>query len=399
MSGSDVELLVELIANTMNGRGKDGGGTGGNYLPGTFDLNSVIFSLRCLLTHYSNQEKISKLLGLELNSLLINALAKYSLESSTSPMDSESAGHVVFCLYLLSNHCFQGLPFLPEMYKRQHKHTSATNASSIKEQDEDHGLAANTLVSYLRLSNIPPEGRHAANQLLLRLEYLNFEKTTDADQSKRNSRRRNLQNVVRSADLKIDYILLAKIQRVRIANRKHGSKPDPSIFHRPVLMCLKPCNWDEDYRLLFPSGSKNTNQCHKKLEWRNRSTVSTFANALVAVQQLSYGSTKVRHSFSGWIDDVAIANEIAQCAIHETPGGFYNFLWALEDSKFEKDSNNATPKSLSQRTESRQCLRGGGNVDYFSITSGAGLNSSHEPFSLMRLCFSSDSMESVFPEI
>ena len=43
---------------------------------------------------------------------------------------------------------------------------------------KNHGLAANILVSYFRLSNIPPEGRHAAHQLLLRLDYLNFENYT-----------------------------------------------------------------------------------------------------------------------------------------------------------------------------------------------------------------------------
>lgn len=172
MSDSDVELLVELLANSLNHRGKGGNG-GGNYLSGTFDLKCVIFSLRCLLTHTSNQEKIARLYGLELNALLMNSLARFSLEPSTiRPMDSESSGHVVFSLYLLSNHCFVHVPFLPEMYGAPQQQPKA----SMKEKD--HGLAANILVSYLRLSNIPPEGRHAAQQLLLRLNYLNFENCT-----------------------------------------------------------------------------------------------------------------------------------------------------------------------------------------------------------------------------
>jgi hypothetical protein len=188
MSDSDVELLVELFTNAMNHRGKDGKG-GGNYLSGTFDLKCVILSLRCLLTHTSNQERIAKLLGLELNSLLINALARHALEPSSSPIDSESSGHVAFSLYLLSNHGFEGLSFLPQMYDKQqqqqqhrhrhHRYRHPSNVALI--EGEDHGLAAHILVSYLRLSSIPPEGRHAARQLLLRLEYLNFENRTAPD--------------------------------------------------------------------------------------------------------------------------------------------------------------------------------------------------------------------------
>jgi len=171
MSNTDVELLVELLANTMNLRGK-----ADSYLPGTFDLECIIFSLRCLLTHTANQEQITRLVGPELNALFINTLARYSLEPSSSPIDSLSASHIVFSLYLLSNHGFEGLPFLPEMYRKQRSRLQPTKTESI--DDEDHGLAANILVSYLRLSDVPPDGRHAANQLLLRLEYLNFESDT-----------------------------------------------------------------------------------------------------------------------------------------------------------------------------------------------------------------------------
>ena len=178
MSESDVELFVELLANVMNRRGKNRRGGGGNYLPGTFDLKSVIFSLRCLLTHVSNQKKFMVRFGPEVNALLINALARYSLEPSTSPMDMASAEHIVFSLYLLSNHGFEDVAFLPEMYgrhcggNRDHHHYGS---ESLVTEDEDQGLAANILVSYLRLSDIQPAGRHAAQQVLLRLEYLKFE--------------------------------------------------------------------------------------------------------------------------------------------------------------------------------------------------------------------------------
>mmetsp|Transcript_2954 Transcript_2954/g.8076 ORF Transcript_2954/g.8076 Transcript_2954/m.8076 type:complete len:491 (-) Transcript_2954:1966-3438(-) len=165
MTRSDVQLFVELVANTINGRGKDGICGAGKYLPGTFDLKSVIFSLRCLLTHTTNQERIAKLVGANINSLLINSLAQYTLEPSASVLDSESAEHAVFSLYLLSNHSLEKTPFLPETY--------APNSTTVG--DEDDGLAAKVLFSYLSLSQIPPAARHAARQLLLRIKYLKFE--------------------------------------------------------------------------------------------------------------------------------------------------------------------------------------------------------------------------------
>ena len=175
MSDNNVKLFVELLANAMNHRSKEGN-DGGTYLSGTFDLKCVILSLRCLLTHTINQAKMTRLLGAELNTLLINALARFALEATTSPIDLESSGHITFCLYLLSNHCFESRPFLPGMYgtpaQQQRKPPMASSA-----KEKDHGLAASILVSYLRITNIPPEGRHAAQQLLLRLKYLNFADT------------------------------------------------------------------------------------------------------------------------------------------------------------------------------------------------------------------------------
>ena len=183
LSDSDADLFVELLANVLNRRGKDGDG-GGNYLPGTFDPGCVIFSLRCLLTHTGNQSKLARRRGLELHTLLINALSRHVFEpsSAASLLDSESAGHIVFGLYLLSNHCFAGAgsPFLPKAYGRQRKHAPSREDAiddddEEEEEEQDPGMAANIFGSYLRLPGVPPEGRHAARQLLLRLDYLRFE--------------------------------------------------------------------------------------------------------------------------------------------------------------------------------------------------------------------------------
>ena len=172
-------------------------------------------------------------------------------------------------------------------------------------------------------------------------------------------------SVVRSADLKINYILLAKIKRVQIAKRKHGAKPNPAIFRGRVLRCQKPCHWGENH--------------HRKtrIEWRNPSTVSTFANALIAVQQLSYGSLKARHSNS--IDDIAIANKIVRSANHEALEGCHSFLWAWEIAKIDGDEYTRSDMDSLCETESL---------------------ASFGTFSLpLKVCCSSDSIESGFSEI
>ena len=163
---------------------------------------------------------------------------------------------------------------------------------------------------------------------------------------------------------------------MRLANRKHGPKPDPAIFRGRVLRCQKPCNWEKNRHL---------NSHRKKIEWSNPSTVSTFENILIAVQQLSYGSMKVRHSISGSIDDVAIANKIAHCARHETLGGCHNFLWAWEIVKLEKDCDNTSSITSS-------------DIDSSSETES---QIKDKLFSLPPLCCSSDSdsVESEFSEI
>lgn len=105
--------------------------------------------------------------------------------------------------------------------------------------------------------------------------------------------------------------------------------------------------------------------------------MSTFANALIAVQQLSYGSLKARHSNA--IDDIAIANKIAHCANHETPEGCHSFLWAWEISKIDGDESTTSDMDSLCETESL---------------------ASFGTFSLPRMvCCSSDSIESGFSEI
>jgi hypothetical protein len=101
---AEVHLLVELLSNTMHGRGKDGSG---RYSAATFSVKYVVFAIRCLLTHEANQILVSQQeVGVKLNSLLMKLLAQHSIQKVPS-MDAEAAEYACFSLYLQSNHGFK----------------------------------------------------------------------------------------------------------------------------------------------------------------------------------------------------------------------------------------------------------------------------------------------------
>jgi hypothetical protein len=103
LSNMEINLLVELLANTMHKRAKDGPG---GYSAATFSLKYVLFAIRCLLTHTSNQVQMANVAGVRLNSLLIKALAHHSI-LKTNTMDAEAATYASFSLYLQSSYGFQ----------------------------------------------------------------------------------------------------------------------------------------------------------------------------------------------------------------------------------------------------------------------------------------------------
>jgi hypothetical protein len=99
---AEVNLLVELLSNTIHGRGKDGPG---GYSPATFSVKYVVFAIRCLLTHEANQILVSQQVGVKLNFLLVLQLAQHAIQRVPS-MDAEAAEYACFSLYLQSNHGF-----------------------------------------------------------------------------------------------------------------------------------------------------------------------------------------------------------------------------------------------------------------------------------------------------
>lgn len=301
MSEADVELLVELLMNTLHQKGKEGPG---GYSVSSFSIKYVIYALRCLLTHTTNQYRAAALAGIKLNTLLLKAVAQFSLLRDT-PIDMEAAEQAIFCLYLLSNMGFEQ-SFLPAMFSNEQEHGE---------------LAAKIFTAYRNLSTTANAGKHAVEQLLLRIKYLVFEEDPA-----------NIGEMEGLLGFEFGDVLLEQIQSVELGVIKSGAKPMPDIFDRPILRTRKP--------------KKGRNV---KGPWENRAGVSAFANALQAVQQLSYGSIKVRHIDP--IDDIMIANTIADSANGEKTDS-YNFMWTWEDKVSEISRNLERPISTEARTSS-----------------------------------------------
>lgn len=166
MTESNIKILLELLTNSMYLRRKDGPG---GYSSASFSLKYVLFALRCLLTQTSNQMAVAKLVGHEINILLVKVLSQHTMDGSVNNfVDAESAEYACFSLYLQSNYGFQDTPFLPIVY------SAPTQVDEEDGMENRKDLAAKILVSYLELSNVRPAGRHAAEQLLLRLIHLNY---------------------------------------------------------------------------------------------------------------------------------------------------------------------------------------------------------------------------------
>lgn len=157
LTESEVLALLELLANSLQQRSKAGPG---GYSAATFNVKCVLYTIRCLATNVSNQVQFADVAGVRLNLLLMKVLALHALQNSTV-IDSEAAEYASFTLYLLSNRGFT-MPFLPGSFGSDDR-IAGTGS-----------LSAKVLTSYIHKETITPAGRHAADQLLLRLRYLSF---------------------------------------------------------------------------------------------------------------------------------------------------------------------------------------------------------------------------------
>ena len=200
----EAKQLVELLANALHQRCKNGPG---GYSINTFSAKCVLQAVRCLLVTISNQKTFMSSCGIKLNGLLLKALARHSIQRDQT-IDAEAAECACFSLYLLSNLGFKR-PFLPQNY-------------------EEDGLAEKVLTSYLHVENTTHAGRHAADQLLLRLPNLIFNGYVSDHES------------TVASDYEFEAALLNEAQNIIVQNRAIGTKPMDEIFDRPILRSRTP---------------------------------------------------------------------------------------------------------------------------------------------------------------
>ena len=333
-NSSEASLLVELLANALHHRAKEGPG---GYSAATFSAKNVLCAIRCLLTSAENQKTIAINVGIRLNALLLLALAQHAVLGS-SMLDPEAAEHACFSLYLLSNFGFK-YPFLPE-------HLRFGNQ------------AEKIFTSYLHCDDVTPAGRHAASQLMLRMQFLIFKGEIKDDMSNG--------VVVKAWDHDLPLAIKRDLDSIVVEKRMPGAIPRDDIFDRPILRSRAP--------------KKGTD----KAPWDNSSSVSPFPTALLAAQQMSYGSTKVRHL--GAIDDILIANNIAKSANGEKVEA-YNYWWRWQDDADAKLLANGPKPNSAMKSQSK-----GGIVT--SLLSRASGGEEGEPISFFGLtCCAADTVQ------
>jgi hypothetical protein len=102
---------------------------------------------------------------------------------------------------------------------------------------------------------------------------------------------------------------------------KIGAVPDKSIFDRPILR-----------RRILRSIRKKKAQIY----WDDKAAVESFPNALQAIQDLSFNSSKIRHLDA--IDDILLANNVVHSANGEKTES-YNYMWSWQDTAGEIQRN------------------------------------------------------------
>ncbi|GAX26806.1 hypothetical protein FisN_9Lh075 [Fistulifera solaris] len=334
MSDAEAAQLVELLANMLHQRSKDGPA---GYSSSTFSVKYILFAIRCLLTQTHNQTCIAKTLALPCNALLTKALAMHLWQPEIIHLDPEAAEHAIFCLYLMSNHGFR-TPFLPKEYGN--------------DLDLKKSLAAKVFHSYRKRADITLAGKHAAEQLLLRLRYMTFQgSVSDLNMT--------ICPSTQASDYAFDPQLLNASQSVIVTKLTFGACPRKDIFDRPILR-------------------RRAHHENKVMPVFGRDA-DYFPSALQAAQEFSFGSTKVRHV--GQIDVVLIANNIANSANGQKTQS-YSFVWNWQE-EIVHNPNKLKKKHRSRRLSSHSFM----NCSSHKSRSGIAKTVLSQ-LNLDRLCFS-----------
>ena len=313
IKGSEAPLLVELLANTLHGRGKPGAG---GYNASTFNAKKALYAIRCLLTNPLNVKTFFVTCGVKLNVLLLKALALHSIQEVPN-VDLEAAEDACFSMYLLSNHGFM--------------------ASFLPNEEEGYPFE-NILQCYAQKKTCTAAGKHAAMQLLLRHAYLQFDGNLcdDDDEPK---------NVVES-DLELGDALYNAALDVEVFGNAVGVEPMDDIFGRPLTR--RKLSLASASKLALASSwtnGKMTIGTSTSTAKTTNAAVASFNSALDAVQELSFGSG-LHDKRGGFIDDIEIANNIAMSANGNGNGNensieSYGYEWSWQDDR-EAISMNET---------------------------------------------------------
>lgn len=184
-------------------------------------------------------------------------------------------------------------------------------------------LAAKILTACARSEDITSAGRHAVDQLLLRLKFLQFDGTA-VDLAVRGG------SSTTPSDFGFEQNLQNLVESVHVDPQKPGATPDPDIFDRPLVR----------RRASQKGGGRS------RTSWDTK-VAQPFPSAIIAAQEFSFASSKVRHIDS--IDDILIANNIVHSANGDKTES-YNCVWSWHDAESD------TQKHIEQQRSSESFL-------------------------------------------
>ena len=206
ITGSECQILLELVANVLHQRSKEGSG---GYSHASFNFKMLMVALRSMLNFSSNVKHMGSSCGVGLNCLLLKALMFHLFHFSDS-IDNEAAEHTCFSLYLLSA-CGINAPFLP---------------SSYSEDLKGQNVLRKVMQEYISCGDASPHGTHAANQILSRLNYIRF---------KGSIKNIAIQYSMKDSDFELDSKLVDFFKYAEYKKIKIGAKPTAIILDEVIV--------------------------------------------------------------------------------------------------------------------------------------------------------------------
>lgn len=188
LSDYEMSSIVDLLANCLHGRAKEGPG---GYSSATFGLKDVLYFVKCILSAPKNRELFATSGvgdGTRLNALLLKTIARYSLLSDgvSGAMDANVVEHAVVALYGMTLYGLdEAVIGFSNPLMGQQRSSDAFLPATFGDGDDDtkteaSSAVAKVLAAYLKKEGITPAGRHAANQILFRVKSLRFEGSAGA---------------------------------------------------------------------------------------------------------------------------------------------------------------------------------------------------------------------------